>query len=44
MAKHSKPITRQSMSKLVIQPSWGTVDHTHTKLQKPFNKRQIYDS
>ena len=39
------PITRKSMSKLVMQPSFRAVGQTHAEWQtfeKPENKRQMY--
>ena len=41
------PITRKSMSKLVMQPSFRAVGQTHVKwytFEKPENKRQMYIS
>ena len=43
------PITRNSMSKLVTQPSFRAVGQTHVEWQtfeeeKTENKRQMYDS
>ena len=42
------PITRKSMSKLVMQPSFRAVGQTHRvewqTFEKPENKRQMYGS
>ena len=47
LTKEMNPITRKSMSKLVMQPSFRAVGQTHTKwktFEKPKNKRHMYGS